>query len=66
MMIVTKKLFLKTKRSHFSPHLKFESFNNSLKINGFKHLIPFGIEIAHKLFGKVISKQRLPIKPNHE
>jgi hypothetical protein len=37
---------LRQKRSQFFPFLKFQFSNKSIKINSFKHPIPFGIEIA--------------------
>ena len=41
-----KYLFFETKKVTIFPFLKLLILNNSLKINGFKHPIPFGIEIA--------------------
>jgi hypothetical protein len=37
---------LRQKRSQFRLFKNFNFLNKSLKINGFKHPIPFGIEIA--------------------
>ena len=52
-MMVTKQLFFETKKVTIFPLLKFQFSNKSLKINGFKPPISFGIEIALNILGKI-------------